>query len=82
MLINLKIFRIAKHLTQKEMADKCNVSRAVYSNIERGRNEAKGDFWENLQKAFDVPDSEMYNLMKKEEEDLKCEENTEKSQSN
>lgn len=65
MRLNLKIFRISHDLTQEEMAEKIGVSRMTYSNVESGRRGGQLDvFWNNLQKAFNVPDSEMYNIMK------------------
>lgn len=73
MLLNLKLFRVAHNLTQEEMADKLNVSRSVYSNIERGRNRgADFRFWSNLQKAFNISNEEMFRLMKPEERAGKC----------
>lgn len=68
MKINLKVFRIKRHLTQADMAALIGVSRVTYSNIERGRNNASEDFWKKLQAEFEIPDSEMYSLMKNAED--------------
>lgn len=46
------------------MAEKAGVTRAVYSNIERARNDGSPKFWETLQKAFDIQDEHMYALIK------------------
>lgn len=67
MRTNLKVFRVRLKLTQGEMAAKIGVSRVVYANVERGRNKGKEKFWNNLQKAFNVPDEEMYALMRVED---------------
>lgn len=64
MRLNLKVFRVSKNMTQGEFADRVGVDRATYSNIELGKRSGKTEFWNNLQKEFDVPDSEMYGLMK------------------
>ena len=75
MRTNLKVFRVGKKLSQEKFAKKCNVSRAVYSNIERGKTNPSLDFWNNLQREFDVPDEQMYPLMKLDSEVEQCEEN-------
>lgn len=64
MRIDLKVLRVKHKLTQAEIAAKIGVSRQVYANIEKGRNDGSTDFWSNLQRAFDIPDEEMYSLMK------------------
>lgn len=64
MRLNLKVFRTKQKLTQTEMGEKIGVSRQVYANVENGRNAGSTEFWDGLQQAFDVPDEEMYNLMK------------------
>ena len=67
MRTNLKVFRVSNHMTQEEIAKKLGVSRAVFSNIERGHSDASGDFWDKLQNVFSVPDEEMWALQKKDE---------------
>ena len=67
MRTELKKFRVGLHLTQAEMAEKCKVSRVTYGHIENGSRSGSADFWETLKTTFDVPDSEMYILMKREE---------------
>lgn len=63
----LKQFRVGVHLTQEEMAEKIGVSRATYSFVEKGKRSGNAEFWNNLQKAFDVPDSDMWQLQKLDE---------------
>ena len=50
------------------MAEKIGVSRATYAFVENGKRSGNADFWNNLQKAFDVPDSDMWQLQKLDEE--------------
>ena len=64
---NLYIFRCDRKLKQSEIAKKIGVSRATYSFVERGERSGSFEFWSGLQKAFDVPDSEMWKLQKLEE---------------
>lgn len=66
MRTNLKVFRIQKHLSQEEMSERIGFSRGAYSAIESGKREGRHSFWMALQKAFDIPDAEMWNLKKNE----------------
>lgn len=71
----LKQFRIGVHLKQSEMAEKTGVCRTTYGFIEKGKRDGSAEFWANLQKAFNVPDEQMYQLMKIDKEGKgKCEE--------
>ncbi len=73
MRTRLKQFRVGLHLTQAEFAAKIGVCRATYSFIERGIRSGTNEFWANIQRVFDVPDEEMYVLMKLDEsEDEPC----------
>lgn len=75
---NLYMFRCDKKLTKGQMAKKTGVSRTTYAYIESGERDGSHKFWTNLQREFGVPDSDMYNLMKKEERTELCEETSEK----
>lgn len=61
---NLKFLRIKNDLTQEQMAEKLEVCKATYNFVETGKRQGNTEFWQNLQKAFDVPDEEMFKLMK------------------
>lgn len=63
--IKLKQFRIGLQLTQQEIADKLNITATSYGAIENGKRDGCSQFWDNLQKAFNIPDSHMYGLMRK-----------------
>ena len=69
MRTNLYMFRHNHKLSQSKMAEKCGVSRVTYGKIENGERSGSADFWRTLQKAFGVPDEEMWNLQKIEEGD-------------
>lgn len=60
---NLKLFRIKHKLTQEAIADKIPCARATYQAIECGRRDGRQTFWNDLQKAFHIPKSEMFELM-------------------
>lgn len=66
MRTNLKVFRVKQHLSQEEMAEKIGFSRGAYTAIEAGKRDGRQSFWVALQKAFDIPDSEMWSLRKNE----------------
>lgn len=64
MRTNLKIFRIKQHLSQTEISEKIGYSRATYAAIESGARCGRQTFWRDLQRAFQLPDAEMWELMK------------------
>lgn len=67
MRMNLKLFRTKRDLTQGEIADKIGCERGTYAAIENGSRSGRQSFWEKLQKAFEIPESEMWELMKNDE---------------
>ena len=64
---NLYMFRHGLGLTQQEMADKIGCSRATYSAIEKGKQNGRVQFWEDVKTAFNITDAKKGELMKKEE---------------
>lgn len=60
----LYMFRHSKKLSQSEIAEIIGCSRATYSAIETGARNGTKKFWRKLQKAFNIPDAEMWGLMK------------------
>lgn len=62
--INLKMFRVGFDLTQEEFADRIGVERGTYTAIENGTRNGTHEFWNKLQTAFNVPDSNMWGLMR------------------
>ena len=64
MRTNLKIYRIKQHLSQSEMAEKIGCNRATYAAIESGARNGKQSVWIAFQKAFNLPDTEMWMLMR------------------
>ena len=67
MRTNLKVFRVKNGLTQGEIAAKIGYTRATFSAIESGERDGRDTFWKALQKAFNIPDSEMWGLKKIDE---------------
>lgn len=67
MRMNLKLFRVKHLLSQEEIAERIGFSRAAYAAIEAGTRDGRQAFWIALQKAFDIPDAEMWALRKNEE---------------
>lgn len=67
MRTNLKVFRTAHKLRQTDIAYELGVSRATYSFIERGIRSGNAEFWSKLQRTYNVPDEQMYQLMKLDE---------------
>ncbi len=77
---NLYMFRCDRKLTKGDMAKKTGVSRTTYTHIEKGERFGSEKFWNNFQGEFNVPDNEMFLLMKNEEREELCEGTNEKSQ--
>ena len=64
MRTNLKVLRVKNHLTQVQMADEVGVGRQTYAAVEVGKQRGNEEFWNAVQNRFDVPDSEMWGLMR------------------
>ena len=67
MRTNLKVFRTDRKLRQTDIAYDLGVSRMTYSFIERGIRSGSAEFWQRLQRVYNVPNEEMYSLMKLDE---------------
>jgi DNA-binding XRE family transcriptional regulator len=48
------------------MAAKVGCIRCTYAAIENGTRAGRDFFWESLQKAFNIPDEDMWELKKKD----------------
>ena len=66
---NLYMLRCKEKLTKGEMATKTGVSRTTYTLIENGKRDGSLTFWNALKSAFNVPDEEMYSLMRTKEKE-------------
>ena len=60
----MKVFRIKKHLTQAEMAERIKVGRALFGHVERGFQKGSADFWMKMKTAFSLSESEVEELKK------------------
>lgn len=63
----LYMYRHEMRLSQQEMADKIGCSRATYSSIETGSRDGRVEFWNKLQRAFNIPNEKLGGLMSKDE---------------
>ena len=61
---NLKLLRVSKKMTQQQFSEAIGVKRSRYSLIETGARNGSQQFWESVQAAFNIPDNEMFSLMK------------------
>lgn len=66
MRTNLKCFRVKQHLTQDGMAKRIGCTRCTYATIEAGTRNGRDFFWNSLQRAFNIPDADMWELKKKD----------------
>ena len=64
---NLKDFRLLKRMSQEEFAEAIGYSRIMYQQVESGARNGTQEFWNALQKKFDIADADMWKLMKKTE---------------
>ena len=60
--LKLKQFRIGLDLKQNEMANKCGVSRGIYSAIEQGKLFGSPEFWFNLKTKFNLSPDEIWDM--------------------
>lgn len=65
---NLKVFRTQQKMSQEDMAFKIGCTRATYSSIESGKRTGRQAFWLDFQKAFNIPDADLWGYMKLDEE--------------
>lgn len=65
---NLKVFRVKHGMSQAQMAEKIGVARSVYAQAESGTRGCSASFLKKLQSAFNIPDSDMWELTKIYEE--------------
>ncbi len=59
--------RIRHNLTQEQIAERLEVTRGAYSQIELGTRDGRFDFWQRLQKEFNLTDSETWAILKNED---------------
>lgn len=58
----IKILRITKDLTQKQLADMLNVGSYIISNIEKGRSKPDIDLLKKLCVIFDITADELLGI--------------------
>lgn len=62
MRTELKVLRVKSNLTQRELAEKLGVSYPTYNLIEQGKRKGSTEFWEAVQKLFNLTDAEVWQL--------------------
>ena len=67
MRTNLKVFRVKQNLSQEAFAEKIGYTRATYSAIENGKRSGRQRFWLDFQKAFNIPDADLWGYMKNDD---------------
>lgn len=65
---NLKVLRAKHGFTQSEMAEKIGCSRSIYGEVEKGTRNCSVEFLTKLQRAFNIPDAEIWEYSKIYEE--------------
>lgn len=60
--------RMRHGLTQEQAAERLEMTRASYSMIECGVRTGRLDFWQRLQKVFNLSNAEMWDLINETEE--------------
>lgn len=63
---NLRLFNLRKkkNLTQVQAAQQAGIPINVYQRIEEGKNKGKIDTWDRIQEFYEVPDEEMWKVIK------------------
>lgn len=67
---NVPFFKLRKahNMTQQEMADAIgNCSKVTVHHVESGASNSTIAFWRRVQKAFNIPNKEMWSLINGEE---------------
>lgn len=68
MRTRLKLLRVGRNQNQEEAAKSVGVSRSYYGLIESGRNNGSHKFWNSVQRVYNIPDSEMWEVTKNDED--------------
>jgi DNA-binding XRE family transcriptional regulator len=62
--IQLRVLRARHGMTQTEAAAACGFSRSLWGEVEKGNQQGSHKFWSAIQTTFQIPDAEMWQLMK------------------
>ena len=60
----LKQLRVGLDKSQQEFADGIGYNRGFYGKIENGQQNGTLEFWAALQKAYNIPGAQMWELMR------------------
>lgn len=64
MVNQLKVYRAEKGFNQEETAKASGLAMASYALIEQGRRKGTIKTWLSIQKALDIPDEKMWEVIK------------------
>lgn len=58
----LYIFRVQNYLNQTDMAKRCGISTPMYNMIENNNRKGSEEFWQRLQREFNISDAKLWTL--------------------
>ena len=62
MRTKLKLLRVARGWTQKDVAERIGIATPNYSQIERGNRFGRASTWERIKELYQLADSDMYSI--------------------
>lgn len=58
----LKMLRVSHDLTQDELGERIGYNRHYISTVELGKRRGSPEFWQALQKEFNLSDADMWRM--------------------
>lgn len=62
MRTKLKLLRVAKNWSQKDVAEKIGISLSSYNLIESGKRFGSNRTWEKIKELYNLSDQEMWEI--------------------
>lgn len=62
MRTKLKVLRVERNWTQKDVAEKIGITAPNYHLIEAGKRFGRASTWEKIKNLYNLKDSEMYSI--------------------
>lgn len=62
MRTSLKVLRVKRGWTQREVADKIGITAPNYNYIETGKRFGRASTWSKIKELYNLEDSEMYSI--------------------
>lgn len=60
----LYMLRINRRWTQEDAAQRLGIPLATYQLIEQGKQAGKASAWAKIQKVYNIPDADMWEIIK------------------